>query len=214
VAGGVTGSVGEGDSSTLRGVVGGADGTSEWGTLRASASGTGGRGAGGVSNTFRGTTLGNGGGAMVGCARAALGAVTLVSTSVSWRRASTWLVSRGARGEPEDGCLRALTMSWMPARIKSLEEAIFGGEPTESITNECSASGPNPHSITAIRVESGTSVPAIDTMGRPKVLLRWLFVNEDANAGWSQRCPIEIEITVEGSPRRQLGMETRGAQEI
>jgi hypothetical protein len=90
----------------------------------------------------------------------------------------------------------------------------FGGEPTESITNECSASGPNPHSITAIRVESGTSVPAIDTMGRPKVLLRWLFVNEDANAGWSQRCPIEIEITVEGSPRRQLGMETRGAQEI
>jgi hypothetical protein len=65
-----------------------------------------------------------------------------------------------------------------------------------------------------IRFERGTSVPAIDAMGRPRVALRWLLVNEDPNSGWSQRCPIKIEISIEGSIRRQLGMETRGAQEI
>jgi hypothetical protein len=48
----------------------------------------------------------------------------LVRIVESWWRAATWLlVSRGARGEPGDGLLRATVMSLRQARMRSLEEA-------------------------------------------------------------------------------------------
>jgi hypothetical protein len=84
VAGGVSGSGGEGDSFTLRGGGGGADATSGVGTLRGAASGTGGTAAVlGAAGTLRGVTQGNGGGAMAGCEAVGVGAVILVSTSVN-----------------------------------------------------------------------------------------------------------------------------------
>jgi hypothetical protein len=51
------------------------------------------------------------------------GVAMLVRRAVRSRRAWTWLSVRGAIGELLDGLLRALTMSWMPARMRSVDEA-------------------------------------------------------------------------------------------
>lgn len=67
-------------------------------------------------------------GAPVGLARlgtlgAPGGLAKLVSKVVSCCSASTWLSVSGASGELADGFCSAATMSWRPARIKSVEEA-------------------------------------------------------------------------------------------
>lgn len=47
----------------------------------------------------------------------------LVSRVVSWKRAATWLSINGASGDLGDGLVRAASMSFMPARMRLLEEA-------------------------------------------------------------------------------------------
>ena len=53
-----------------------------------------------------------------------LGAARLLRMAVSWWSAATWLSVSGSSGEPGEGLVSAARMSVMPARIKSLEEAI------------------------------------------------------------------------------------------
>jgi hypothetical protein len=174
VAVGVTGSVGAGDSSTLRGAVGGADDTSDLGTLRGSVSGTEGRGAVGESGSLRDATLGDGVGAIVGCEGVGAGTVTLVSTSLNSKMAGGKRCKRRARRRIFECIDNVVDAGKNQVVGEGNRHGSFGGEPTESIANACSSSGPNLSSITAIRVERGTSVPAIDAMGRPRVALRWL----------------------------------------
>ena len=47
----------------------------------------------------------------------------LVSSSVRICRVATWLSVSGSSGDPCDGFFRAERMSWIPARIRSLEDA-------------------------------------------------------------------------------------------
>lgn len=48
---------------------------------------------------------------------------TFKRTVVSWFNMATVLGWRGAKLLSGDGCLRACTMSWMPARMMSVDEA-------------------------------------------------------------------------------------------
>jgi hypothetical protein len=66
----------------------------------------------GPAVTLVGSVLGWGS----GCARP-------VRRRVSWWSVATWLSVRGARGEFADGFCRAVVMSWMPAMMRSVDEA-------------------------------------------------------------------------------------------
>ena len=67
-------------------------------------------GAVGASEVFGGDTIG-------------AGVAMDVKMLVSWLRAAVWLSVSGARGDPAVGDWRALTMSRMPARTRSVELA-------------------------------------------------------------------------------------------
>jgi hypothetical protein len=121
-AGGVVGSWGRGSGngekpgggSTLRGGAGPDCGV----TLGVGSMGAtlrGGVGSG-VGTSVGGTGAGDGAGLGAGVAM-------LVSRAVISLSACTWLSVRGASGELADGLFKAVTMSWMPASTRSVEDA-------------------------------------------------------------------------------------------
>jgi len=71
-----------------------------------------------------------------------------------------------------------------------------------------------PHSVTTIRIQSGTKVPAIGTMWGPAVLHSQFLVNDDAYAGRGNGGAIEIKETKELCPSRQLWVEARATEEV
>ena len=82
-----------------------------------------------VVGTLRAGAAGGGGnvpafGAIAGRGRVSV--TTAFSRSVMQRRASCWLVVRGAKGAAGEGLRRACRMSWMPRRMRSLEEDVVG----------------------------------------------------------------------------------------
>jgi len=50
-----------------------------------------------------------------------------------------------------------------------------------------------PHSVTAIRIQSKTKVPAIDAMQGPAALHSWFLMNDDACTGRGNGGVIEIK---------------------
>jgi hypothetical protein len=97
----------------------------------------------GVSTTLRGGRSVGSGIGVVGTALLVMEvAHRPVSNSVRFCEAVTWLLVMGAKGEPGDGCGRAVVMSCRAARMRSLEEArgmvTFVGN-QEMVSEICSA---------------------------------------------------------------------------
>jgi hypothetical protein len=113
---------------TLRGGAGSAGGGGTRGGAVGAAVGTA-RGGGvllrRMETSGRGTGAGVGLGILgrLGMLGAAGGLARLVSKVVSCVSASTWLLVSGVSGELAEGFLMAVTMSWTPAMIKSVDEA-------------------------------------------------------------------------------------------
>jgi hypothetical protein len=57
-------------------------------------------------------------------------------------------------------------------------------------------------------------VPAGDRMWRPSATHGRLFVDQDSDPGGRQWCAIEVEDSVHMSMRREMCMETTGAEQV
>ncbi len=64
-----------------------------------------------------------------------------------------------------------------------------------------------PDCVAAVRVEGRSKVPTINPMGGPAAADCGLVMDDDADAGWGDRCLIEIKRTMKLRPCRQAWVD-------
>ena len=76
-------------------------------------------------------------------------------------------------------------------------------------------SGSHPHGgIAPVQFKRRVHMPAVSAMGRPHDALTGFDMNQDANAGLCQRCPIEIKVAVELCMSGEFWIDSGTAQKI
>jgi len=84
----------------------------------------------------------------------------------------------------------------------SKRHSYFGRKPRNGVANTFGTRFPDPDGVTSVRIERGAGIPSVDCMWGPRGAFVGRFMDENANAGWRERGPIEIEVAIDLCPRR------------
>jgi hypothetical protein len=127
-----------------------------------------------------------------------------------------------AVGEGGKGGARGWVIQGSGDVVEASQDEIVGGgeghgdlgrEPRDGVGDAFGARVPQPNAVAAVGIKGWASVPTIQRMRRPGGAVGGFVMDEDANARWCDRSPIEIIAAMELGIGRELGVDA-GAAEV
>jgi len=83
----------------------------------------------------------------------------------------------------------------------------FRWQPCHSVSDMLGLGGCSPHCVAVVRVKGGPKVPPIKPMGGPAMAHHRLVMDDDMDAGWGDRCLVEIKWSMQLHPGGEMQVD-------